>query len=93
MAATTAACQGIWHRNILSQISSEYVGPVTLCIDNRLAIDLAKNPTFYGRSKHIDIRFHFIKECVEKGEVILKHVCSSDQRADIITKGSGNCKI
>ncbi|XP_074323621.1 secreted RxLR effector protein 161-like [Apium graveolens] len=65
MAATAATCQGIWLRNILSRITSEAVGPVVLYINNRSAIDLAKNPMFYGRSKHIDIRFHFIRECVE----------------------------
>lgn len=93
MAATAAACQGIWLRNILSQITSEDVGPVVLCIDNRFAIDLAKNPMFHGRSKHIDIRFHFIRECVERGEVVLKHVCSNDQGADILTKGLATIKF
>lgn len=67
MAATAAACQAIWLRNILSRITSESIGPVTLYIDNRSVIDLAKNPMFHGRSKHIDIRFHFIRECVERG--------------------------
>lgn len=57
------------------------------------AIDLAKNPMFHGRSKHIDIRFHFIRECVERGEVVLKHVCSNDQRADILTKGLATIKF
>ncbi|MDV3180562.1 MAG: reverse transcriptase domain-containing protein, partial [Candidatus Phytoplasma australasiaticum] len=93
MAATAAACQGIWLRNILSRITSEAVGPVVLYIDNRSAIDLAKNPMFHGRSKHIDIRFHFIRECVERGEVVLKHVCSSDQRADILTKGMATIRF
>lgn len=86
MAATAAACQAIWLRNVLGQITSEFVGPVVLCIDNRSAIDLAKNPMFHGRSKHIDARFHFIRECVERGEVVLKHVTSNEQRADILTK-------
>lgn len=81
MAATAAACQGIWLRNLLRQITSENIGPVTLCIDNRSAIDLAKNPMFHGRSKHIDIRYHFIRECVERGEVVLKHVNNNEQLA------------
>lgn len=67
MAATAAACQGIWLRNVLSQITSKVIGPVTLYIDNMSAIDLANNPVFNGRSKHIDIRYHFIRECVERG--------------------------
>lgn len=93
MAATSAACQGIWLRNVLAQITGESIGPVTLCIDNRSAIDLAKNPVFHGRSKHIDIRFHFIRECVERGEVILKHVPSHEQRADVLTKALTTIKF
>lgn len=85
-AATAAACQGIWLRNILSRITSETVGPVILYIYKQSAIYLAKNLMFHGRSKHIDIRFHFIRKCVERGEVVLKHVCSRDQRADVLTK-------
>lgn len=69
MSATAAACQGIWLRNFLSKITSEVLGPVVLCIDNRSAIDLAKNPTFHGRSKHIDMRYDFIRECVERGRL------------------------
>lgn len=93
MAATAAACQGIWLRNILRQITAEEIGPVILCIDNQSAIDLAKNPMFHGRSKHIDIRYHFIRECVERGEVVLKHVSTGDQRADIMTKGLATIKF
>ncbi|XP_074373457.1 secreted RxLR effector protein 161-like [Apium graveolens] len=60
MASTSAASQGIWVRNILMRIIGEEMGPVILCVDNKSAIDLAKNPMFHGRSKHIDIRFQFI---------------------------------
>lgn len=45
MATTAAACRGIWLRNVLSQITSVYIGPVTLYIDNMSAIDLAKIPS------------------------------------------------
>lgn len=93
MAATAAACQGIWLRNVLSQITSEFVEPITLFIDNRSALDLAKNPVFNGRSKHIDIRYHFIRECVERGEVIIKHVSSDLQRADSLTKAMTTVKF
>lgn len=86
MAATATACQGIWLRNVLCQITGKSIGPVTICIDNKSAIDLAKNPVFHGRSKHIDIRYHFIRQCVERGEVILRYVSSEGQKADILTK-------
>lgn len=86
MAATTAACQGIWLQRVLSQITEIKPGPVILYIDNRSAIDLAKNPVFHGRSKHIDVRYHFIRECVEQRLIVIKHVNTSSQRADILTK-------
>lgn len=86
MAASAAACQAIWLRKLLTQVTGEFIGPVVLYIDNKSAINLAKNPVFHGRSKHIDIRFHFIRECVEKGEIIVKHVSSEEQRADPLTK-------
>lgn len=69
------------------------IGPVTICIDNRLAMDLAKNPVFHGRSKHIDVRYHFIRECVERGEIILNHVSSEEQRADVLTKAFSTVKF
>ncbi|KZV06675.1 hypothetical protein F511_45844 [Dorcoceras hygrometricum] len=49
-------------------------------------MDLAKNPVFHERSKHIDTRYHFIRECIAKKEVELKHVKTMDQVADIFTK-------
>ncbi|XP_074378752.1 secreted RxLR effector protein 161-like [Apium graveolens] len=86
MAATAAACQGIWSHKLLSQITGSQVGPVILYLDNRSAIDLAKNLVFHGRSKHIDIRYHFIRECVERGKIVIKHVSTDMERADTLTK-------
>lgn len=59
---------------------------MVIYIDNRSAIDLAKNPVFHGRSKHIDIQYNFIRECVECGEIEIKHVSSEMQKADVMTK-------
>lgn len=86
MAATAAACQSVWLRKLLQQVTNEIVGPMVLFLDNKSAIDLAKNPVFHGRSKHIDVRYHFIRECIERGEIVVKHVSSENQRADILTK-------
>lgn len=93
MAATAAACQGVWLRNLLGQITNMQQGPVIIYIDNKSAIDLAKNPFFHGRSKHIDIRYHFIRECVERGEIIVKHVRTDEQRADVLTKAMSTIKF
>lgn len=86
MAATAAACQGIWLRKLLNEVTDKCTSPVVLYIDNRSAIDLAKNPVFHGRSKHIDIRYHFIRECVDRWEILIKHIKSDEQRADVLIK-------
>lgn len=93
MAATAAACQAIWLKKLLGQITGKETGPVTIFIDNKSAIDLAKNPVFHGRSKHIDIRYHFIRECVEKGDILVKHVRTDEQRADCLTKALTTAKF
>lgn len=86
MVATAAACQVIWLRNLLSKLTGEDVGPVIFHIDNKSAIDLAKNSVFHGRSKHIDILYHFIRECVKRKEIIIKHVHSDLQCAYTLIK-------
>ena len=68
IAATTAACQGIWLARLLADLKNEEVGSVMLKVDNKSAISLSKIPVFHDRSKHIDTRYHFIRECVEDGE-------------------------
>ncbi|CAH9074982.1 unnamed protein product [Cuscuta epithymum] len=86
MAATLASCQALWLRNLLSELTGRKPKPVTLYIDNKSAIALIKNPVFHKRSKHIDTRFHFIRECVEKGQMVVEFISTKEQRADILTK-------
>lgn len=93
MAATAAACQAVWLRKLLTQITEYDIGPVTLFLDNKSAIELAKNPVFHGRSKHIDVRYHFVRECVENGEIVVEHVPSEEQRADPLTKALTSVKF
>ena len=54
--------------------------------DTKSAIDIAHNPVQFCRTKHIDLRHHFIRELVEQGKLILKHVSTDKQLADIFTK-------
>lgn len=80
-------------RGLLEKISGQKIGPVILHVDNKSAIELMKNPVLHGRSKHIDVRFHFIRECIESGKLIVKHVVTLEQRADILTKALGRVKF
>ena len=61
--------------------------------DNQSCIKLSENPVFHDQSKHIDIRCHFIKDCVQCGAVQLQYVPTRDQVAGILTKALGRAKF
>lgn len=63
--------------------------PTTILMDNTAAIALAKNPVHHERSKHIDVKFHFTRECVERGDIKLEQIGTADQLADTLTKALG----
>lgn len=66
---------------------------VLIHIDNKIAIALLNNFVFHGRNKHIHTPFHFIRECVENEQVIVKHVSRDKQRADPITKALARIRL
>jgi hypothetical protein len=62
-------------------------------LDNQSAIALSKNPMLHDRSKHIKTKYHFIRECVELGEISLEFVGIQDQLADFLTKPLSRVKF
>ena len=59
---------------------------VPLLCDNDSAVKIANNPVQHSRTKHIDIRHHFLRDHVSKGDIVISHVSTHDQLADIFTK-------
>ena len=86
IAAASCACQGIWLRRILEEVKYTQQGPIMLFCDNSSTIKLSKNPVLHGRSKHIDVRFHFLRDLTKEGKVELVHCRNVEQIADILTK-------
>ena len=74
IATTTAVCQGIWLAWLLDEMLNKETVPSKLFVDNKSAISLSKNPVFHDRSKHIEIRFHFIRECMEGGKIDIDYI-------------------
>lgn len=54
--------------------------------DNKSTIAIAKNPLHHGRTKHIDIKFHFIRSLIDNGTIAVKHCTTNEQHADLLTK-------
>ena len=61
-------------------------GRIPLLVDSTSAISVAKNPVLHSRTKHIDVRFHFLRDHYQKGDIDLIHVVTQNQLADIFTK-------
>ena len=85
MAATAACQEALSLRSLLRELGLP-VKVIPLHMDNQSAIFQAKNPVVNARSKHIDIKHHFVRECLEKGHVDVKWIPTEKQMADILTK-------
>ena len=86
MEASKDACEDIWMRNILVGLFGSQMDPSMIHCDNQSCIKLLINPMFHDRSKHIHIRYHHLRYCVERRIMFLQYIPTEDQDADILTK-------
>ena len=87
MALASTAQEAVWLRQLLSDLQIKPTSATLIFEDNQAAICLAKNPQFHGRAKHIDIKYHFVREQVANGSIEVKYCRSEDMVADMMTKG------
>ena len=87
MALSEATQEAVWLKAFMNEIGEATgMDPLTVYEDDQSAIALAKNPEFHKRTKHIDIRYHFVREKVEDNQVTLEYCPTQDMLADIMTK-------
>ncbi|GJT65997.1 ribonuclease H-like domain, reverse transcriptase, RNA-dependent DNA polymerase [Tanacetum coccineum] len=84
--ATVAATQALWLKRLLSRLTHSDEEKITILVDNKSAITLMKNRVFHRRSKHIDTKYHFIREFVERDDIQVEFVSGDYQKADKLTK-------
>ena len=85
MAVVEAAKEAIWLAGLVKELGI-LQGGVQLHCDSQRAVFLAKNQVYHARTKHIDVRFHKIKELVFSGELLLKKIHTSKNVADMLIK-------
>ena len=88
MALSDASREAIARFHLLEELQLKPCTPL-IASDNQGALTIAENPTNYQRAKHIDLRYHFIRHALEKGQVQIEYVPSAYQLADILTKSLG----
>ena len=86
MAASQVACEAIWKRKILVVLFGSHLDPIVIHCDHHSCIKISINPMFHDRSKHIDIQYHHIRDCVQRKIMLLQYILTEDQDVNILTK-------
>ena len=86
VSASEATAQAIWLRFVLDDFGEMQAEATPLFCDNMSAISMAKNPVFHQRTRHINRKYHFIREALQEGVIDVKFCRSEEQLADIFTK-------
>ena len=85
MAVTEIVKKTIWLQGLVTDLGFKQQ-EVTVYCDSQSAIHLAKNQVYHSRTKHIDVRFHFIREILDEGDILLQKIGTEDNPADMLTK-------
>ena len=73
-------------RKLLSDLFGGKLETTIIHCDNQSCIKLLENPLFHDRLKHIEMKYHFIRDMVQRGAMKLLYICTDEQTADILTK-------
>ena len=84
--ASTTCREAIWLRKLLGGLLGVNIEPTVIRCDNQSYIKIFENPVFPDKSKHIEMKYHFIRNMVQKGMVKLQYVSTKEQIADVMTK-------
>lgn len=86
VAATSSACHCIWLKGMLQELGAMSDECISIMCENSSAIKLSNNPVMHRRMKHIDVRYHYLRNLTNEGSIKLVFCGTNDQVADIMTK-------
>ena len=89
MSISLASQESVYLLFLVKSLGLDLDGPILLQGDNHGAIKLAQNPITHSRSKHIDIRHHFVRDLVDRKAIRLQYISTDQNIADILTKALG----
>ncbi|KAK9048691.1 hypothetical protein SSX86_032343 [Deinandra increscens subsp. villosa] len=88
IALTEAIKEAIWLKGFITELGIEDCSAIVKC-DNQGALQLSKNQMYHERTKHINVKYHFIREVISSGEITVGDINTKDNVADILTKAVG----
>jgi hypothetical protein len=87
-----ASREAVWLRKLIGELFRPLKKPIPLYCNTQSAIALAQNDNYHARTKHIDIRYHFIRYVIEQGHIHLIYCPTDEMTADILTKALPSIK-
>jgi hypothetical protein len=86
IAANESLKEGLYLVKVLADLGEQQPGPIRLMVDNKSAITIAEKEGFHRRTKHMDLKYHFLKDRYQQGQVQLEYIATKEQVADYLTK-------
>jgi hypothetical protein len=93
IAVANATRQALWLARVLAEVQGSAPSTTLLWVDNKSTIALIKNLVLHGQSKHIEVKYHLVRESAENGRIKMELIRSEEQLCDILTKPLGRVKF
>ena len=84
--ACSASCEAVWLRKLLSNLFYLQLDATCIYCDNHSCVKLSENPVFHDKLKHIEIKYHYIRDMVQRGAVKLQYVTTEEHISDVLMK-------
>ncbi|KAF3618096.1 hypothetical protein FXO38_33610, partial [Capsicum annuum] len=92
MAITEAFKEAIWLKGLFGELSKD-LQITTVSCDSQSAIFLTKDQMFHERTNHIDVRYHFVREIIARGDIVVRKISTHDNPTDMMTKTLPSAKF
>jgi hypothetical protein len=93
IATSDASKEVIWLRKLLAGLFGDVLETTIIHCDNQRCVKLSENPIYHDRSKHIEMRYHYLRDMVQKGAIRLQYIPTDEQIADVFTKSLSATKF
>jgi hypothetical protein len=93
IALSVVVREAVWLRKLLTNLFDHEMDPTIIQCDNQSCVKLSENPMFHDRSKHIEIKYHYIKDMMQRKAIHVQYLPTHEKIADIFTKLLGKTKF
>jgi hypothetical protein len=93
IAVCMAAREAVWLQKLLAGLFGQMLDPTVIHCDNQSCVKLSENPVSHDKSKHVEIKFHYIRDMVQRKAVLVQYLPTDEQITDVLTKPLAKSKF